>query len=143
MLYQFSDNIPAGTKKNDNRKFQVNIGRGAITQVAWRFMPGAEDTAHLVILHGTRQVIPLGEAESLTGNGEYNVFPIRYNINSRPYRLTFWTWNDDPNNDHAVVAHFNVIPFKYLYNESVLIRELRLLRKALAEWFTIPEEEEA
>jgi hypothetical protein len=141
MLYQFSDTIPAGTKKDDNRKFEVEVSRGAITQVAWRFMPGCEDTAHLIVLHGPRQIIPKGAEESLTGNGEYNVFPMRYNINTRPYRLTFWTWNDDTVNPHKVIFLFNVIPFKYLADYDIVIRELRLLRKALAEWFEVAEAE--
>ena len=141
MLYQFTDTIPAGTKKNDNRKFEIKVGRGAITRVAWRFMPGARNKAHAIILHGTRQIIPLGEDESLTGDGEYNVFPMHYNVNSRPYRLTVWTWNEGVY-PHKVIIQFNVIPFRYVLDMEKLARELSLLRQALAEWFAPAEAEE-
>jgi len=102
MHYQYAVKIPADTGKSDGFRRPLRLVPGQIEKVDISFPAGCVGLVGVRILRGHLQLWPLSPDQWIVSDNFTVTFPGTYELDERPFELTFEGYNLDETYDHTI-----------------------------------------
>jgi len=121
--------VPANTPKEAPVQTKLEIEQEVVTKFELHFPPGCAGMVHARVLYGIKQVWPINEPETFTGDAETLSFPEYWECPEVPCALTFQGWSPGTNYSHTLILRLSAMPRAV----AAPILELRRVIQALSE----------
>lgn len=118
MLYKQFKSIPANTTVDDPDWQKLKIAKGKIKQWVIFFDPEAADVLHVRIEYHGVQIMPWGGLDWIVGFFTDSPMLEDLAIDTRPYELDIYAYNDDDSYPHEYFIHPILIPEKTVKVEA-------------------------
>jgi len=109
LIYQTSLTIETGKTKQSPGRGSLRLSKGLIYLFEFKFRDGANDTAGVSLWEGGHQVSPFTIGEWYTGNAETLSYDDVYLVNSAPYSLDIYGYNDDVTWEHEITVRIGLV----------------------------------
>jgi hypothetical protein len=110
MIYAIDINTEKLTyTKSNPQKTVLKLDYGTIHQLDIEFPSGCSGLTGVQIKRGLHQVYPSNPGGYFTGDGTKISFKENYLLDSAPFELDIWTWNDDTAWDHRVFIRIGLL----------------------------------
>lgn len=112
MIFTFDETIPKNTPSNNPKTYKLKITQGLIYQVRVTFPPGSAGLMGLAIIHKSVRIWPSTPGKWFRGDNVSFSFQETYLIESEPYFLDIFTYNEDDTYDHQVFLKIGLVSKK-------------------------------
>ena len=101
MIYAYSIKVlsKAGAKEVD--VVELPLAKGRLHRIYIQIPSGHQGLAHLQLYRGLRQIIPISDGESISGDDSEIAVDPGYEISESPFQLEAHVWNLDEKYDHT------------------------------------------
>lgn len=110
MLFVFPILVPANTPQSAKKKTTLQLTAGTITRVMLQFPAGALGLDHISLNNGLNQVWPANPDATFQTSDEVITWLEEYVLDTAPYTLDAYTWNDDDTYDHTITVRLELTP---------------------------------
>jgi hypothetical protein len=110
VIYVFPITIPANTPETSKLKTPLTLTRGKVTRVMVEFPAGHVGLTHLAINRGLFQLWPVNPETAFKSSNETIIWEEDYNLNTPPFQLEAYAWNEDDTYDHTITVRIVVEP---------------------------------
>ena len=108
MFYVFPITIPANTPDTAKLKTILPVTAGTVKRVMVEFPAGHVGLTHLHINRGLAQVWPTNPDASFKSSNETIEWAEEYVLDTPPYQLEAYAWNEDDTYDHTITVRLEL-----------------------------------
>lgn len=130
MIYIKRVTTPANTLESDPLRSRLTVTRGRL-RGGWVYFPyGPAGELHLQIKVGIHQIFPFNPDSDLALDDAVVPLDFCLEIDTPPYSVDIYTWNDDADNDHTLTVCLSITPVTLFKREIESLSEiLEILQK--------------
>ena len=108
MLYTTQLTVQPSTLVTNPSSVTIPMTLGKINQITVMFPPGCCALVGVWLEHHTVKVLPWSMNEFLIGAGATMTFPMNYGIDTEPYTVILYAYNNDDVYPHTVYVTINL-----------------------------------
>ena len=125
MVYNFNIEVPQDGSVATSQATRLKLTAGVIHQVEVYFPAGCAGLVHCHINDGLYQVWPSNPDDNMFGDDSLFSFEEDYELDTDPYELTVYAWNEDDTYNHTIRVSLGILPRSVIYpwSERALMYE--------------------
>ena len=130
MFYEYTLNVPAGTKADDPYEMEALVEPGILTYAEIDFPPGCHRLVNVVVVEGKFQLFPRNPEETLKADAYVIPIKTKYNLKRGHNLLKLKGWSPNTVYNHKVIVRLTVEPeeedktFKLMSDFVAILKKL-------------------
>jgi hypothetical protein len=125
--YNFTIKVPKNTARDQPVKTELELMKGIIAGGQIFFPAGCQGLAHVTINDSLGQLYPANAADTFHGDNGSIPLVGRHLLDSSPFKLSAYAWNEDDTYDHTIQITVNLLTPEEVNLSLVMLKLLDVL----------------